>query len=95
MSKYKVGDKVRYTVEERLWFVERQITVGDEWTVVGKGFYDDEVCVDFGVADDICIEDLKLVEPSGPKREFLEKLQSLMREFDAEIVFSCNHTKDI
>ncbi len=92
MSRFKVGDKVRYKRNESLWYNDT-IRDGAEGEVVGRGLLDNEVLVCFpNAASNIPIGNLELVPPTDPKREFLERLQSLMREFDAEIVFSCNHT---
>ncbi len=85
MSKFKVGDKVRYKRNESLWYNDT-IRDGAEGEVVGRGLLDNEVLVCFpNAASNIPIGNLELVSPTDPKREFLERLQSLLLEFDARI----------
>ncbi len=85
MGKFKVGDKVRYKRDESLWYNDT-IRDGAEGEVVGRGLLDNEVLVCFpNAASNIPIGNLELVSPTDPKREFLERLQSLMREYDAKI----------
>lgn len=93
MSKFQVGDKVRYKRKTGPWAgpcFEYYIRDGDVGVVSDKGFYDGHVIVKFGVADYVPIDELELIETSDPKREFLERLQSLMREYDAEINIGLN-----
>ncbi len=79
MSKFKVGDKVYMKHDP------------EEWGVIT------EICEDnykhpYVVKNDVFTDMYAEHELLGTKEAFLERLQSLMREFDAEIVFSCNHT---
>lgn len=85
MSRFKVGDKVRYKSSESQWYNDT-IRDGAEGEVVGRGLLDNEVLVCFPkAASNIPIDNLELLAPADKKREFLERLQSLMREFDAKI----------
>ncbi len=94
MSKFQVGDKLRYICGDSQWDAyDNEVAYGMEG-IVSDIDNDGEIEVAFvrRFSNSIDPEDLELVAPTNKKREFLERLQSLMREFDAEIVFSCNHT---
>ena len=83
-SKFKVGDRVRYAKEDGPWS-EWQIHKGAEG--VAKNVIRDLVDVQFDSTDCIYADELELVEPYDPTTAFLTRLQSLLREFDAEIRF--------
>ena len=81
---FKVGNKVRFT-GDYAHYVERTLEKGEEYTVTD---------VDSGGNCDLSVsctaysvnaEDLELVEPCDRKTDFLQRLQSLLREFDASI----------
>ncbi|MBD5314660.1 MAG: hypothetical protein HDS08_00590 [Bacteroides sp.] len=94
MSKeYKInkGDRVRF-VGEYDHYVEDCLKAGNEYTVV-----DADMCGCDAVrctADSVNGEDLELVEPYDRSTTFLTRLQSLLREFDAEIVFHCDYKQE-
>lgn len=88
-KKFKVGDRVRFTRKDCHW-IETSIHNGDEGVVIGdgSGYFPNSVDVNFsGVSDEISVNDLELVESYDPTTDFLTRLQSLLREFDAEIRF--------
>ncbi len=87
MSRFKVGDKVRYISGDSQWNdSDNEVAYGMEGIV--SGINDDgEVEVSFvcRFCDYIDPENLELVAPTDKKREFLERLQSLMRDYDVHI----------
>jgi len=93
MSKFKVGDKVRYTDSEGPW-VDYQVTKGCEGVVTGRTD-DGDIEVNFGGYAEVFEENLELVTPADPKREFLQRLQALLRDFDARIYSDFDQSDEI
>ena len=81
---FKVNDRVRF-IGDYDHYVERTLEKGEEYAVTyvdSVGNCDLSVpCTAYSVSG----EDLELVEPYDRRTAFLTRLQSLLREFDAEI----------
>ena len=93
-SKFKVGDRVRFTRKDCHW-IETSIHNGDEGVVIGNGsgYFPNSVDVSFdGVSDEININDLELIESYDPKTAFLSELKGLLEKYDAQI--GCNPVHD-
>ena len=80
---FKVGDRVRYIGECRC-YVETDIDPKDTYAV--KSVEDDEVVIDVPSEAVIWEHNLELVKPNDRKTDFLQRLQSLLREYDAFLV---------
>ena len=90
-NEYKInkGDRVRF-IGDYDHYVEDVLKKGAEYTVVNAGMCGCDLAVQC-TAYSVSGEDLELVEPHDRRTAFLSRLQSLLREFDAEIVFHCNY----
>lgn len=94
-KKFKVGDRVRYTCEEGPW-LERQLYEGDEGVIVGKAYDDDEaMCVRFNVNEDICIDELEIVDSTDDKDAFLKELQALLDKYNASIYADFDQSDEV
>ena len=83
--KFKVGDKVRFTGDYTL-YAEGALEKGEEYAVTyvdSNGNCDLSVPCPVYTIDAV---DLELVEPYDRRLDFLRRLQSLLREFDASFV---------
>lgn len=95
MSKFQVGDRVRMTRTVCIDYAT--FPQGTEGYVVrndSKGLWVEMPNSENGkLTSWWCLDsNIELVAPADKKREFLERLQSLMREFDTKILISadCN-----
>ena len=79
---FKKGDIVRYIGKCRC-YVETDIDPKDTYAV--KSVKDDEVVIDVPSEVVIWEHHLELVKPYDRKTDFLTRLQTLLREFDASI----------
>ena len=91
---YKInkGDRVRF-IGDYDYYVEDVLKKGAEYTVVDADMCDCDLAVQC-TAYSVSGEDLELVEPYDRRTAFLTRLQSLLREFDAEIVFHCDNKQE-
>ena len=84
-KEYKInkGDRVRF-IGDYDHYVEDVLKKGAEYTVVDADMCGCDLAVQC-TAYSVSGEDLELVEPYDRRTAFLTRLQSLLREFDAEI----------
>ena len=92
-NEIKIGDRERIT-GDYTHYAESALAKGEVYTVVHAdriGGYD--LAVQYTVYS-VEAEDLEVVEPLDHRTAFLTRLQSLLREFDAEIIFHCDNKQE-
>lgn len=88
-SKFKVGDRVRLNPETTQGLGYRDFR-GKDAVIINAYPHTDLYEISIGnkpISTSVKSNDLVIVEPYDPKTAFMARLQSLLREFDAEIRF--------